>query len=521
MKHQKYNRRSIRLNDYDYSQAGAYFITICTQNRDCLFGNIVNGEMVLNDAGKMAQKIWEGLADYYRRVKLDAWVIMPNHVHGIINIVGADSISAHDSVTPRDSENWAEMDSAHTDSAHTDSVHTDFVSPRDSITPRDSVTPRDSENWAEMDSAHTDSAHTDFVHTDFVPALGTIVQSFKRHSTIEYIKLVKKGVLPSFHKRIWQRNYYEHIIRNKNDYDRIYKYIENNPVKWELDSFHQKNVGADSISAHDSVTPRDSVTPHDSVTPRDWAEMDFAHTDFVSPRDWAEMDSAHTDFAHTDFVSPRDWAEMDSAPTDSTHTDFVHTDFAHVDSVRTDFAYNRRSNGIINIVGADSISALGLWIQIGCFLSMLWWGGVQANPTVTWSLLATLDETSASVPAPIQAVQGTTRTIAGYMVPLNEDFMAETVAEFFLVPDPIACIHGPPPPINQVVYVEMTEPVPIDYDFRGVRVTGTFVIPDRDPVHGFMGYELVGHTATPANFEAREPIRVHELPQTDQLLPDY
>ena len=252
MKHQKYNRRSIRLNDYDYSQAGAYFITICTQNRDCLFGNIVNGEMVLNDAGKMVQTIWDGLADYYRRVKLDAWVIMPNHVHGIINIVGADSISAHDSVTPRDS-----------------------------------ITPRDSENWAEMDSAHTDSAHTDSTHTDFV----------------------------------------------------------------------------------------------------------------------------HTDFVHTD-----------SADMDSTHTDSVHTDFA----------YNRRSNGIINIVGADSISAaLGFWIQIGCFLSMLWWGGVQANPTVTWSLLATLDETSASVPAPIQAVQGTTRTIAGYMVPLNEDFMAETVAEFF------------------------------------------------------------------------------------------
>lgn len=160
-----------------------------------------------------------------------------------------------------------------------------------------------------------------------------------------------------------------------------------------------------------------------------------------------------------------------------------------------------------------------LWIQIGCFLSVCG-GGVQANSTVTWSLLATLDETSASVPAPIQALQGTTRTIAGYMVPLNEDFMAETVAEFFLVPDPIACIHGPPPPINQVVYVVMAAPVPIDYEFRGVRVTGTFGIPDRDPVHGFMGYELVGHTATPANFEAREPIRVHERPPAARVFPD-
>lgn len=167
------------------------------------------------------------------------------------------------------------------------------------------------------------------------------------------------------------------------------------------------------------------------------------------------------------------------------------------------------------------ISWLGQWIQIGCFLSSFWWGGVQANSIVTWSLLATLDETSAAVPAPIQALQGTTRTIEGYMVPLNEDFMAETVAEFFLVPDPIACIHGPPPPINQVVYVEMTEPVPIDYDFRGVRVTGTLVIPERDPVNGFMGYELIGHAAKSANFEPQDPIWVHEQPQTDILMPEY
>lgn len=163
----------------------------------------------------------------------------------------------------------------------------------------------------------------------------------------------------------------------------------------------------------------------------------------------------------------------------------------------------------------------GQWIQKGIYLSVVGWGCLYANTTVTWSLLSLLDETIKSVPAPIRALQGTTRTIEGYMVPLNEDFMAETVGEFFLVPDPIACIHGPPPPINQVVYVEMTEPVPIDYDFRGVRVTGTFVIPERDPVNGFMGYELIGHTAKSANFEPQDPIWVHEQPQTDILMPEY
>jgi hypothetical protein len=78
------NRQSIRLRGYDYSQSGAYFVTICTQNKKCFFGNMVNDEMVLNDSGRMINMIWNELPINYPGVNIDEFQIMPNHVHGII-----------------------------------------------------------------------------------------------------------------------------------------------------------------------------------------------------------------------------------------------------------------------------------------------------------------------------------------------------------------------------------------------------------------------------------------------------
>jgi len=85
-----HHRRSIRLQDYDYAQNGAYFVTICTQDRANRFGEIAEGEMVLNSAGKMIEKWWYELGRKFPEIDLDAFVIMPNHVHGVIVIVGAD-----------------------------------------------------------------------------------------------------------------------------------------------------------------------------------------------------------------------------------------------------------------------------------------------------------------------------------------------------------------------------------------------------------------------------------------------
>lgn len=90
----KSSRRSIRLKGYDYSRNGAYFITICLQNRECLFGTIKDGEMVLNGAGKMVQNIWDEISKYYVGIEIDIFQIMPNHIHGIIFIVGAGPVPA-------------------------------------------------------------------------------------------------------------------------------------------------------------------------------------------------------------------------------------------------------------------------------------------------------------------------------------------------------------------------------------------------------------------------------------------
>ena len=87
---QKHHRHSIRLKGYDYAQAGAYFVTLVTQNRECVFGEIVDGTMQLNDAGRMVEKWWLELNHKFPAVDTDEYTIMPNHFHGIIVIVGAD-----------------------------------------------------------------------------------------------------------------------------------------------------------------------------------------------------------------------------------------------------------------------------------------------------------------------------------------------------------------------------------------------------------------------------------------------
>ncbi len=84
-----HNRRSIRLKGFDYSQAGAYFVTICVQHRKCLFGDVVDGKMILNDAGKMVQTVWDEIPQKYPGVQTNGFVVMPNHIHGIIGLVGA------------------------------------------------------------------------------------------------------------------------------------------------------------------------------------------------------------------------------------------------------------------------------------------------------------------------------------------------------------------------------------------------------------------------------------------------
>jgi len=90
---QKHHRKSVRLNGYDYTLAGAYFVTMVTWHRDCLFGKVANGEMILNDFGKIADECWRAIPEHFPFVELGAHVVMPNHVHGIVVIRNDESPS--------------------------------------------------------------------------------------------------------------------------------------------------------------------------------------------------------------------------------------------------------------------------------------------------------------------------------------------------------------------------------------------------------------------------------------------
>jgi putative transposase len=147
-------RRSLRLQGYDYSHAGAYFITVCTRDRIALFGEISDNDMRLNQAGMLVKEIWDNLSAHYRDIDLDAFIGMPNHVHGII--VLADGNGAHHGIPE-------------------------------------------------------------------------IVRGFKTFSARSVNELrATRGAL-------WQRGYYEHVIRNDTALNRVRGYIANNPARWADD----------------------------------------------------------------------------------------------------------------------------------------------------------------------------------------------------------------------------------------------------------------------------------------------
>ncbi len=190
---QIHHRRSIRLAGYDYSQSGAYSVTVCTQGRQTLFGTVADGMMEPNDAGRMVQAAGDGLPQRFPGLELDAFVVMPNHVHGIIVIPG--DMGAHD-------------------------VGAGLV-------PAPCV-------------PVTTGAPTRGATTRVAPTLGDVVGAFKSWTTVLYARGARGAGWVSFDGRLWQRNYYEHIIRNEQSYQRISEYIINNPIKWTEDKFYTK-----------------------------------------------------------------------------------------------------------------------------------------------------------------------------------------------------------------------------------------------------------------------------------------
>jgi putative transposase len=193
---ERFGRRSIRLKGYDYARDGAYFVTICTLGRECVFGTVVKGEMRPNDCGREVARCWTWLEARYPYVYLDEWIVMPDHTHAIIVITDAHDDGAYSNLTDA---NEPCRGGSRTAQIRTVSI-TDIV-----------IRKTDGTRSAPMQRK----------------TLGRLIGSFKSVSTRCVNDL--EGTPGA---RLWQRNYYERVIRNSLALDALRRYIANNPVLW-------------------------------------------------------------------------------------------------------------------------------------------------------------------------------------------------------------------------------------------------------------------------------------------------
>lgn len=211
-----HHRRSLRLADYDYRDAGAYFVTICAYQRACLFGEVADGTMRLNDAGRMVQELWESLPSMFPSMRTEHHVVMPNHFHGIISIINGRGEPC---------------------------VRPPCISPHHTIHGNrdhgDERVPGDNEDFGDQKNQ---GEHKVRPYGTDENSLGRVIQAFKSLTTHAYIEGVNNRGWPSFPGRLWQRNYYEYIIRNEKDLANIRQYITENPLKWDLDENNPVNA---------------------------------------------------------------------------------------------------------------------------------------------------------------------------------------------------------------------------------------------------------------------------------------
>lgn len=203
---QNHNRHSIRLKDYDYSQNGLYFITFCTKNHSCILGNIKNSKVILNPIGKIVNEEIIRTTQIRKNIKIPIFTIMPNHIHLIIEI--------NNFINPR-----------------TGVLHTPNLSP---ININDGTPNIPNPKFKSPKNS-----------------IGSIIRGIKSASVrgvnqlVEMGELGKKMGLCDSNRAVcdtplrWQRNYYDHIIRDEKSYLNIVEYIKNNPIKWELDKFYK------------------------------------------------------------------------------------------------------------------------------------------------------------------------------------------------------------------------------------------------------------------------------------------
>ena len=187
----KHHRQAIRLRAYDYSAIGSYFVTICTQERECYLGNIDSGEMILSLSGKIARDCISGIPVHFKNVLLDEFVIMPNHIHAIITITGRTGLIARAGLmnqTPTTHGQCQKQKTIH----HTPAT-----------------------DWISMKNP--------------AQTLGRIIRHFKGRAS----RYIRENGLIYFQ---WQRNYYDRIIRNEKELTAIREYIRHNPAQWASDN---------------------------------------------------------------------------------------------------------------------------------------------------------------------------------------------------------------------------------------------------------------------------------------------
>lgn len=173
-------RKPTRYKDYDYNLPGYYFVTVCAQDMDLIFGNVRNGEMILNKWGEIVKRCWEEIPQHFESAELDHYTIMPNHLHGMVII------------NPNDKTNTAKVGNAK------------FAFP-------------------------TEEDRTKML-------LSKMIQQFKRQVTIEIKTSFKVDEI------IWQKSFYDRVIRNEKELYQIRKYIKQNPLKWELEKNSTENL---------------------------------------------------------------------------------------------------------------------------------------------------------------------------------------------------------------------------------------------------------------------------------------
>jgi len=256
----------MRLKGYDYSQPGFYYVTICTQDRIERFGDVENDQMILNDAGELVHAEWNRIPERYEHVVLDKYQIMPNHLHGILEIIfqenGRNKPFENGSVgmglVPILNEQDESLETSHSHvdepnapvlNDHEKSIEIDHNHINQTNVPvRKDVDGTVKNGPIAGDKTHAKTSENDNAASErrgtrpLPTPLYDIIGTFKSLTQNEYADHVRNNGWPPFRKRLWQLRFHDHIIRNETELNRIRKYIEDNPKNWVDDENNPRNI---------------------------------------------------------------------------------------------------------------------------------------------------------------------------------------------------------------------------------------------------------------------------------------